>query len=120
MMAVPSSPTASAPWAGGGAPSRRAPRWDPPPSPPGPACGSRGPTPPRARPLCAAEVPGGDRLRDPGAPRDLLDRRRLVAALGEDLPSDLDQLCPARRGGKPRPSLRPGCFGHVDISTTQA
>ena len=55
----------------------------------------------RVEPFLAAEVLVHDGLRDLGARRDLLDRRRLVAALGEHRASDLDQLCPAGRGRQP-------------------
>ena len=42
--------------------------------------------------LFAAEVLVDDRLGDLGASRELLDRRALEAALGEECPGDLDQL----------------------------
>src|SRR5207247_9915255 len=75
---------------------------------------------PRVQSFPAAEGLVDDRLGDARSLRDRLDRRRFVAALGEDLPSDVDQLRPARRGGEPGPWLRLGRLGHVDTCTTQA
>ena len=46
----------------------------------------------RVEAFLAAEVLVDDRLGDLGALGDLLDRGRLVAALGEDRAADLDEL----------------------------
>ena len=51
----------------------------------------------RVQAFLAAEVLVDDRLRDLGALGDLLHRGRLVAALGEHGPPDLDQLARAAR-----------------------
>src|SRR5256885_148780 len=56
-----------------------------------------------------------DGLRDLGSLRDLLDARRLIAALGEEAPPDLDELRAPRGGGEaaragagtPRSETRP-------------
>ena len=51
----------------------------------------------RVEPLLAAEVLVHDGLRDAGALGDLLDRRRLVAALGEDRRPTSISCAPRRR-----------------------
>src|SRR4029077_10003275 len=67
----------------------------------------------RVEPLLASEVLVHDRLGDAGALGDLLDRRRLVAALREQPTSDLDQLCAPRRRREAWPASRGCVFAHL-------
>src|SRR5262249_61778398 len=66
----------------------------------------------RIQALLAAEVLVHDGLRDAGTLGDLLDRGRLVAALGEDQPADVDELGPAGRGRETRASSSWGAARH--------